>query len=481
VLPSAQSLREALAIIDQADALASAKGKDNKAQAMQKLQQLRSIVAAQRDAAETRRTAAEQSYTQCENTIVPYNITLGRLIDLSKSARTSSQQLANSHTVLTGTVLLPADEIDRLLVDIDNAMKGHDQQKRLKTLLHVSKQLEKHGLLRSGTTDALAPRKPGFFEELFDGVKKVVIGQTGVAKMPDPGRELLALRALLQDQKLTLQNARKDQLKAHSQLAMSNAYAILQEDLRSQLAASKQKMGILKQAKEFWQLTEGILNNQIVGDVKHLLEDLQQRLNKELPRKDFDELWKADRLTLKDVLVNLYQAYDNDIAQQGQEVTCAGPEAIDQQIIAIQRCNIQAGSYPYYRIIDPRTCSYQHTNPPGCPPSIRKPPRLINQAQKHREQMLSIVDEDANWIGTARCNSDKLYFYGKVEGASACRGKCVEDGDCGYWTYNRRNGTIPDTHGECWGAALLGAPPASPGTWEGFISGGMPYKMPLPR
>lgn len=145
---------------------------------------------------------------------------------------------------------------------------------------------------------------------------------------------------------------------------------------------------------------------------------------------------------------------------------CGGPPRSNVNVSSA--CQIDATRY--YKIVNPVTCSFQYLNPPGCPPRPRETPVTEQTVAAGQARGTWSRAEGQNWVGRARCETGSIY-YGTLNDQNSCERKCMSDSNCVTWTFNRANGMIGGTTGECWGGTKFLNPLKQ--DWGGFQSGGM--------
>lgn len=152
---------------------------------------------------------------------------------------------------------------------------------------------------------------------------------------------------------------------------------------------------------------------------------------------------------------------------------CGGPPAPHTNVAISGRCNIDAIT-SYYEIVDPKTCSFRYLNPPGCPPTAKSVSTDADALSRGRSRGAWTRADSQNWIGrpsTSPCSTAGTIYYGKLSDPAQCEAMCMADTDCTIWTFNVRNGFMPDSINQCWGGPT--SLDANKRPWGGFISGGI--------
>jgi hypothetical protein len=194
--------------------------------------------------------------------------------------------------------------------------------------------------------------------------------------------------------------------------------------------------------------------------------------HEELTLTDFEREYHPEAKTLREALIEFASSLDNKTNFLLDDATdyCGGPARIAGATKISQECNIERFT-AYYEIVDPVKCSFRYLNSPGCPPpsqTVSVSAQTIAQAKARGNW---VRETDQNWVGRSRCASSGAIYYGKTGSPDACEQSCMSDSTCVFWTYNVRNGYMPRSIQECWGARAVLSP--NTGKWGGFISGGL--------
>jgi hypothetical protein len=247
----------------------------------------------------------------------------------------------------------------------------------------------------------------------------------------------------------------------------------LRETSEQDLANLKKSAVFLTDAQVFWGKVTSLLKMD-VGQSLTALTDimlLKDLMNKQNAQPSFSDPRQRPITELHDSLITFADTLDqgnNFLMAEGSDF-CGGPARQKVGPNVSNNCNIESITR-YYEIVDPKTCSFRYLNPPGCPPLPRKVTVTDQAVAASRTKGSWTRSEDQNWVGRSRCESPHAVFYGKMNSADACERTCMSDPNCVAWTYNERNGYMPNSTSECWGATrelqLLKS------SWSGFRSGG---------
>lgn len=236
----------------------------------------------------------------------------------------------------------------------------------------------------------------------------------------------------------------------------------------------------LTDADLFWGIAENLLQVDAAAFVQKM-KVIQDVLGRSVTSPSFKDPSKTLSEHFQVKLVDFADSIDKQSNFLLNDTTdfCGGPaQVLDAQVV--ERCNI--GSIAkFYRITDAKTCAFEFTNPPNCPPA----PKLVEvtdaaiAAGKARGTWTSTTDQDwQNWVGAGRCGSAAAIYYGKLQSPEACESKCMADSECTIWTYNRLysgagNQLWVNSKEECWGGTAALPVVKSPPVWGGLVSGGI--------
>ena len=247
----------------------------------------------------------------------------------------------------------------------------------------------------------------------------------------------------------------------------------MREKIRNRLSELKAMAVFLTQSEVFWGKLEGLLTITVAGNQEDLklLYDMLGKEQTSLPGFQ-DELISTTK-TLKEALVEFADSLDtgkNFLLQKSTDY-CGGPELpVSDTKNVSQQCNIQSIT-KYFEIVDPKTCSFRYLNPPGCPPPSKNIVVNAETVSKGRARGNWTQTDNQNWVSRNRCQSPDAIYYGVRKNADECEQTCMADSTCQFWTFNRANGYMPGSIGECWGAKTT--LPSQKSAWSGFQSGGL--------
>jgi hypothetical protein len=224
-------------------------------------------------------------------------------------------------------------------------------------------------------------------------------------------------------------------------------------------------------AEKFWGEMDVALSIRVQGAQENLVL-LASMLDKELTLTDFEAVFHPEAKTLREALIEFASSVDKktNLLLESDTDYCGGPPRTAGGTNISQKCNIESITR-YYEIVDPVTCTFRYLNPPGCPPPSKTVSVSAQAVTQGKARGTWVRETDQNWIGRNRCTSSQAIYYGKTPSPDACEQICISDPTCRFWTYNVRNGYMPRSTQECWGAGAA----LSPNTdkWEGFASGGV--------
>lgn len=230
----------------------------------------------------------------------------------------------------------------------------------------------------------------------------------------------------------------------------------------------------LTEAEAFWLKATTLLQVNIQGagtDMKLLMG----LLDTELTLTDFDKEFTPEARTMREALVAFASSVDDRSSFLLGTSTdyCGGPPREAMAAKVSVPCNVSQITR-YFEITDPVTCSFRYKNPPGCHP----PARIVNlglaapDAGRARGAWTRAPGE--NWVGrggTSPCEIAGAVYYGTLAGPDQCEAACQGDPGCLAWSYNIRNGFMPGSIGQCWGAPQ--EVELNKRSWSGFESGGL--------
>jgi hypothetical protein len=229
----------------------------------------------------------------------------------------------------------------------------------------------------------------------------------------------------------------------------------------------------LTDADVFWGLAENLLEVDGESFVRKM-KIIQDVLARDVTSPSFKDPSKTLAENFQQKLVEFANSVDKQSNFLLKDTTnfCGGPPlALNAAISA--RCNINQIT-AYYEIVDPKTCTFRYLNPPGCPPAAKSVNMGADALSLGRTRGAWTRAADQNWVGrpsTSPCSIAGTIYYGKLSDPEQCESRCMADADCHFWTFNVRNGFMPDSINQCWGGP--GSLDPNKTSWGGFISGGI--------
>ena len=156
---------------------------------------------------------------------------------------------------------------------------------------------------------------------------------------------------------------------------------------------------------------------------------------------------------------------------------CGGPPRDPNAPEVSKPCSMVEQITQYYEIVDPVTCAFRYTNPRGCPPFPTEIEVSDAATAAARASGAWSRAPEENWVGRNRCRATAAIYYGQVDGPDACEAVCMTDPSCKFWTYNERNGMMPNSRFECWGGRGEATPSRAHGaaSLPGAASGWIDY------
>lgn len=235
----------------------------------------------------------------------------------------------------------------------------------------------------------------------------------------------------------------------------------------------------LTEAEAFWLKATTLLQANVAGaeqDMKLLLS----LLDKELTLSEFDEEFRPTSRTMRDALLAFAASVDDGSSYLLEADTdyCGGPPRDIGGADLSERCNVSQLTR-YFEIVDPVTCSFRYLNPPGCPPAAKSVDLSASSLEEGLARGTWVRSPGENWVGrasTSPCELKGSIYYGKLAGADQCESMCQGDPTCIAWSYNARNGMMPGSISQCWGASQ--GFNLNKGSWGGFHSGGLDQANP---
>jgi hypothetical protein len=253
-------------------------------------------------------------------------------------------------------------------------------------------------------------------------------------------------------------------------LATLNDLKRMRVDSEGELGDLKHSAVVLTDASVLWTKARSLLTI-TAADQLDSLESIQQLLEKPSNAPEFDDPSREYGGDLQATLVRFAQSVDNGSNFLLQSASfCGGPPLSSNVGRVSQPCDQIKQITRYYEIVDPVTCTFRYTNPPGCPPFPRDATIDNARVAAARASGGWTRAPGQNWIAANRCRATATIYYGKLDGDAACEQACMSDPECRFWTYNEWNAYMPNSRGECWGGRASTA--AQRTDWSGFISGG---------
>jgi peptidoglycan hydrolase CwlO-like protein len=279
---------------------------------------------------------------------------------------------------------------------------------------------------------------------------------------------------LIHDQQQALGAAREAQQRLSADRGTSqqtlNSLQQVRQEAEQDLGRLKRSATVLTDAYVLW-TKAGDLLRQTAQDQLGSLEMIETLLQRPSAAPDFADAAGDYAGDLQTTLRLFAQSVDNGSNfLTDPNALCGGPPRDPNAVKVSQPCSMVAQITQYYEIVDPATCSFRYLNPPGCPPFPVEISVSDANVAAARASGAWVRAPSENWVGRNRCRAIATIYYGKVTGADACEAVCMSDSACQFWTYNERNGMMPNSQQECWGGRGAAAP--NRGSWGGFVSGG---------
>jgi len=258
----------------------------------------------------------------------------------------------------------------------------------------------------------------------------------------------------------------------HQEIQRTHAGLLkMRNEAEADLGNLKKSAIFLTDAGIFWGRVTNLLKIRVTRPVDLLshMTALDMLMSKKNEAPLFHNLQAKPFNDLYDSLAAFADTIDqgnNFLMAEGSDY-CGGPPRSNTTTVS-SACKIEATKF--YEIVNPVTCAFQYKNPPGCPPRPRVTQETEQAVAAGRARGSWVRADGTNWVGRARCEPESIY-YGKVNDQDQCERKCLSDGTCVAWTYNRNNGMISGTTGECWGGTRALTPNKT--SWGGFQSGGI--------
>jgi hypothetical protein len=244
----------------------------------------------------------------------------------------------------------------------------------------------------------------------------------------------------------------------------------MRTELEADLGRLKASSTVLTEASVLWGKATNLLT-QTGQDQLGNLETMEQLLQESGNVPDFTDAARDYAGDLQSSLLLFARSVDNGSNfLGGGYALCGGPPRDPNAPKVSKPCSMVEQITQYYEIVDPVTCSFRYTNPPGCPPfptELEVSDAAVTTARASGAWTRAAGE---NWVGRNRCRATAAIYYGQVDGADTCEATCMTDPSCKFWTYNERNGMMPNSRFECWGGRGEATPQRS--SWGGFTSGG---------
>jgi len=252
----------------------------------------------------------------------------------------------------------------------------------------------------------------------------------------------------------------------------------MRTELEADLGRLKASSTVLTEVSVLWGKATNLLT-QTGQDQLGNLETMEQLLQASGDAPDFTDAARDYAGDLQSSLLLFARSVDNgsNFLSSGYTL-CGGPPRDPNAPKVSKPCSMVEQITQYYEIVDPVTCSFRYTNPPGCPPFPTEIEVSDTAAASARASGAWSRAPEENWVGRNRCRATATIYYGQVDGADTCEATCMTDPSCKFWTFNERNGMMPNSRFECWGGRGEAMPQRS--AWGGFTSGGRSWLDGLP-
>jgi hypothetical protein len=297
--------------------------------------------------------------------------------------------------------------------------------------------------------------------------KDIEVYQSQINSLHDQSR-------LMQDQEQALAAAEQARAKlaADSEVSQRTLTGLRQmrDTAQADLGRLKTSSTVLTEASVLW-AKAGDLLDLTAQDQLLSLETMELMLQESGNVPDFVNAAEDYAGDLQSSLLLFARSIDNgsNFLDSG-DALCGGPARDPNAPKVSKPCSMVEQITQYYDIVDPVTCSFRYTNPPGCPPFPTEIEVSDAAAAAARASGAWTRAPGENWVGRNRCRAIAAIYYGQVDGPDACEAVCMTDSSCKFWTFNEANGMMPRSRFECWGGR--GEATLNRSAWGGFISGG---------
>ena len=298
--------------------------------------------------------------------------------------------------------------------------------------------------------------------------KDIEVYQSQINSLQDQSR-------LMQDQEQALAAAEQARAKlaADSEVSQRTLTGLRQmrDTAQADLGRLKTSSTVLTEASVLW-AKAGDLLDLTAQDQLLSLETMELMLQEAGNVPDFANAAQDYAGDLQSSLLLFARSVDNgsNFLNSDDAALCGGPPRDPNAPKVSKPCSMVEQITQYYEIVDPVTCSFRYTNPPGCPPFPTEIEVSDAAAAAARASGAWTRAPGENWVGRNRCRAIAAIYYGQVDGPDACEAVCMTDSSCKFWTFNEANGMMPRSRFECWGGRGEATPNRS--AWGGFISGG---------
>jgi hypothetical protein len=297
--------------------------------------------------------------------------------------------------------------------------------------------------------------------------KDIEVYQSQINSLHDQSR-------LMQDQEQALAAAEQARAKlaADSEVSQRTLTGLRQmrDTAQADLGRLKTSSTVLTEASVLW-AKAGDLLDLTAQDQLLSLETMELMLQESGNVPDFVNAAEDYAGDLQSSLLLFARSIDNgsNFLDSG-DALCGGPARDPNAPKVSKPCSMVEQITQYYDIVDPVTCSFRYTNPPGCPPFPTEIEVSDAAAAAARASGAWTRAPGENWVGRNRCRAIAAIYYGQVDGPDACEAVCMTDSSCKFWTFNEANGMMPRSRFECWGGR--GEATLNRSAWGGFVSGG---------
>ena len=297
--------------------------------------------------------------------------------------------------------------------------------------------------------------------------KDIEVYQSQINSLHDQSR-------LMQDQEQALAAAEQARAKLATDSEVSQRTLTglrqMRDTAQADLGRLKTSSTVLTEASVLW-AKAGDLLDLTAQDQLLSLETMELMLQEFGNVPDFVNAAEDYAGDLQSSLLLFARSIDNgsNFLDSG-DALCGGPARDPNAPKVSKPCSMVEQITQYYDIVDPVTCSFRYTNPPGCPPFPTEIEVSDAAAAAARASGAWTRAPGENWVGRNRCRAIAAIYYGQVDGPDACEAVCMTDLSCKFWTFNEANGMMPRSRFECWGGRGEATPSRS--AWGGFISGG---------